>query len=80
MITIDKEFEIPQYSKICTFCKHNDVGEDHKCEAFPKGIPMEKSRRNTIQSILRFITSLVKPLIHAEIIDPPEHKGGTLTI
>ena len=41
MITIDKEFEIPQYSKICTFCKHNDVEEDHKCEAFPKGIPME---------------------------------------
>jgi len=41
MITLDKEFEIPQYSKICTFCKHNDAEEDRKCEAFPKGIPME---------------------------------------
>lgn len=41
-ITIDKEFEIPKYSPVCSFCIHlRGFGRDRKCEAFPKGIPLD---------------------------------------
>lgn len=40
MITLDKEFEYPKYSDICTFCKHlKNNGINRKCKAFLKGIP-----------------------------------------
>ena len=40
MITIDKEFEIPEYSDVCAFCKHLNRRAKRKCAAFDI-IPME---------------------------------------
>lgn len=34
----DRELNITQYSPICTFCKHLNVGTK-TCKAFPKKIP-----------------------------------------
>lgn len=40
MISIDKEFEYPIYSKICTLCKHLQKDTMNRvCKAFPNGIP-----------------------------------------
>ncbi len=40
-IEIDKEFEIPTYSEVCTYCDHLfDYGKGRKCKAFPSGIPL----------------------------------------
>lgn len=40
-ITIDREFEIPKYSPVCTFCRHlRNLGADRTCDAFPDGIPL----------------------------------------
>jgi hypothetical protein len=38
--TIDKEFEIPEYSPICSLCKHVDPKQKRKCKAFDE-IPLE---------------------------------------
>lgn len=38
-ITIDKSFEMPIYSTVCTLCRHlTDIAE-RNCLAFPGGIP-----------------------------------------
>ena len=39
MPTIDKEFEIPVYSKICTTCKNLIDGTTRQCRAFDE-IPL----------------------------------------
>lgn len=39
MITIDREFEIRQYSPVCLFCKH--LTGFRTCKAFPEEIPLE---------------------------------------
>lgn len=38
---LDKEFEHPALSPVCTFCKHLDLGKRHACTAYPDGIPYE---------------------------------------
>ncbi len=35
-ITIDKTFEIPIYSSVCTLCRHLQDIEAHRCLAFDK--------------------------------------------
>jgi hypothetical protein len=38
-ITIDKSFELPVYSPVCTLCRNlTDLPARH-CSAFPDGIP-----------------------------------------
>lgn len=38
---VDGDSEIPEYSKVCSFCAHLlDDGLGRKCKAFPGGIPM----------------------------------------
>lgn len=42
VITLDKDHEIPVFSKVCVYCRHLDLNtRERKCKAFPKGIPME---------------------------------------
>ena len=38
-VTLDKEFELPIYSPVCTFCRHWHESIDRTCDAFPDGIP-----------------------------------------
>lgn len=41
-IELDKDFDIPVYSPVCTFCKNYISGREiRKCRAFPDGIPDE---------------------------------------
>jgi len=35
----DREFALPIYSPICTYCRHWWVGEGRKCDAYPVTIP-----------------------------------------
>ena len=38
--TIDDEFELPDFSDICTYCIHEQSTIDGpRCKAFPAGIP-----------------------------------------
>lgn len=43
MITLDKDHDIPIFSKVCSYCKHFKVAGAglRICSAFPEGIPME---------------------------------------
>ena len=38
---LDREFEHPLYSPVCTFCRHlqSMAREARRCAAFPEGIP-----------------------------------------
>lgn len=40
-ITIDKGLEIPQYSPVCSFCRHADRSMLRRCAAFAGDIPLE---------------------------------------
>lgn len=43
-ITIDREFEIPVYSPVCSYCRHLDPAarpELRRCKAFREEIPLE---------------------------------------
>lgn len=38
--TIDDEFELPDFSDVCTYCIHEQISIDGpRCKAFPDGIP-----------------------------------------
>lgn len=37
---IDRELQIPPFSKVCTYCAHLRDIVDRTCDAFPEGIPM----------------------------------------
>lgn len=40
-ITIDRGYNIPMYSPVCTHCKHLIIKPGERiCKAFPGGIPM----------------------------------------
>lgn len=45
LIELDKSFEHPVYSPVCTYCRHRrcaEVGTGPQiCAAFPEGIPYE---------------------------------------
>ena len=41
MVTIDKEFEVPNYSKVCHLCLNLTDGHNKTCKAFPGGIPKD---------------------------------------
>ena len=41
MVTeLDREFEIPVYSRVCLPCRHLTDSGNRRCRAFPDGIPM----------------------------------------
>lgn len=40
-ITIDTEFRVPQYSPVCSFCRHIDRSTMRRCTAFAGEIPLE---------------------------------------
>lgn len=40
-MTLDDEFEIPVFSEVCVYCKHEQSSiEGPRCTAFPAGIPL----------------------------------------